>query len=67
MLKSSAIILLLLSLVNPFSDASEKETAANRKPRELLKASMPFVETYWESDDSWPYDYYNCMYQDPNK
>ena len=33
---------------------------STRNSRELLQASLPFLETYWESYLSWPFDYDSC-------
>ena len=41
--------------------------AGDRSPRQVLQDSTPFLETYWESYDSWPYDYSSCYTQTPNE
>ncbi len=53
------------SFLSPPPALASGDDGTRRRPRELLQSTVPFVETYWESYDSWPYNYSSCYTQTP--
>ena len=53
-----------LSVFLAVAVASGSEDArATRDSRRVLQSDSPFLEAYWESWTSWPYDYDSCYTQ----
>ncbi len=55
-------ILALSAAAVTAGDAKEEK----RDSRKVLQADSPFLEAYWESWTSWPYDYTSCFTQTEN-
>ncbi len=55
--------LVILAIATAVTNA---EDVMKRDSRKVLQVDSPFLEAYWESWTSWPYDYTSCYTQTEN-